>query len=395
MSKEFTKKANKIEPGFSVAIFLGNGNKKQKTGKVGLEIEIEGANLPHEGQTPPPWVYHADGSLRGQDNGEYVLNAPVEFDAVAGALDTLWGKFKELKSKFDDSNRTSVHVHLNCQEFHLNRLTSFMALYFTFEEILTQWCGEHRVGNLFCLRAKDAPAIITQVKRFIRTDGRAQLQDHLHYSGLNTNALHKFGSLEVRSLRGVHDPKVILDWVSILRRLYDLSGDYEDPRDICAGYSGEGALVFFDSILGPVGPMIRTEIKWTDDRIRDSLHEGIRLAQDICYCRDWTLFKAMNMKPDPFNRDPRKIMKKMMNADQQMVAEGLMAIEEDEMDFDEFAAQPHIIFNQTPLEQAVAMMENAVNQTQPVTAPAPPTQWADAVQPFLTNPFQAPEDNLP
>lgn len=297
------------EESFALGVALGKSLTK---GTVGLEIEIEGNKLPHENMTPSPWMYHADNSLRGDDTGEYVLSKPVEFDEVSKSLQSLWAVFKKMGSRLDDSNRTSVHVHLNVQPFFLNRLTSFMALYFTVEEVLTEWCGEHRVGNLFCLRAKDAPAIISQIRRFIRMNMEAPLKEHLHYSAMNANAIIKFGSLEFRTLRGVSDPNIIEEWVGILKRLYDLSADYKDPRDICGLFSGVGPLDFFEEVMGKKAAVIRNGISFSNEQLTDSMFEGIRLAQDLCYARDWSIFRGIELKPDPFHRDPKRIVKKLM-----------------------------------------------------------------------------------
>jgi len=308
----FIQKPEKGKPGLNVGLIMG---KPLVKGEVGLEIEVEGKKLPHEDQTPAPWVYHHDGSLRGQENAEYVLAKPVPFDKVGDSLVMLWKAFKTKHSVFDDSNRTSVHVHLNVQEWHLNRLTAFLACYFALEEILTEWCGEYRVGNLFCLRAIDAPAIVSWTKRFIRSDGQVPLPETLHYAGLNTNALKKFGSLEIRTLRGTSDQTVIKQWVDILKRLYDISADFEDPRDICTMVSsGGGPLVFFDTILGDMAGVVRAGVSMTDNDIRDSIYTGIRLAQDICYCRDWSIYNPLSLKPDPFGRNMKTRVKKIITA---------------------------------------------------------------------------------
>jgi hypothetical protein len=209
MPEVFVSRSANIAPGFDVAVALGQSSKLKK-GEIGIEIEVEGTNVPKE--VPKPWLYKEDHSLRGEENGEYVLDDPVMFSEVPKTLDKLWTTFGKAKTKFDDSNRTSVHIHLNCQKFHFNRLTSFMALYFALEEVLTEWCGEHRVGNLFCLRSRDAEAIITHIKRFICSDGLYELPNDLHYAGLNANALHKYGSLEIRTLQGCSDPNVIQTW---------------------------------------------------------------------------------------------------------------------------------------------------------------------------------------
>lgn len=330
MTEVFIKKEDKVETGFNLGVLLGLPNNKLVKGDVGLEIEVEGnkfpiptgahgthhptkmTELPGKTSSLPGWCYVHDGSLRGKANAEYVFDGPAKFDQVEKRVTDLFDLLKEYGSVLDDSNRTSVHVHMNVQNFHLDRLASFLGLYFCFEEILTQWCGEHRVGNLFCLRAIDAPAIISQIRRFIRADGKAQLHDHLHYSALNANALTKHGSLEIRTMRGCKDPETILEWVAILRRLYDVSADFSDPRDVCAGFSGEGALAFFDNILGEHGQIVRRDVNWSDDEVRESMYTGIRLAQDLCYCRDWSLYKGMTLKPDPFSRSAKKVAAAVM-----------------------------------------------------------------------------------
>lgn len=289
--------------GFNMATLL---SRKLVKGDIGIEIEVEGNKFQKVG-VPIPWEYHKDGSLRGNDNAEYVLKGPIPFDKVPEAIETLWTMFNEFGSKLDVSNRTSVHVHLNMQKFHMNRLTAFVALYFSVEELLTAWCGEHRVGNLFCLRAKDATAIVTQLKRFIQTDGRQELRDGLHYAGLNANALYKFGSIEIRTLRGVNEPGIILDWIAVLERIYKLSADFTDPRDIPSLFSSEGPLNYLETVLGDKTNLIRHGIDYNIERTRDALYNGIRLAQDVCYCRDWSLFQPTDVKEDPFGRDSKKI----------------------------------------------------------------------------------------
>jgi hypothetical protein len=306
------RKEEKTKPGFSVGVIL---NRKVTKGQIGIEIELEGKNLPHEDDTPAPWNYTIDHSLRGEDNGEYVLARPIDFDKVPKALEALWNKFGEFKSSFDDSNRTSVHIHLNVQDFHLNRLTTFMASWFALEEILVEFCGEHRVGNLFCLRAVDAPAIINHLRKFIKTDGEYQLHDMLRYAGLNPNALFKYGSIEIRTLRGCKDPDTIQTWVDICKRLYDLSGKYEDPRELVALYSSGGPLSFFETLLGDLAPVVRGGISWDNEQVQQAMFRGIRFAQDLAYCRDWGKYKPLKLVADPFGRDTKKIAAKLASED--------------------------------------------------------------------------------
>lgn len=289
------------------------GNKPQK-GEVGLEIEIEGKKLPVP--PPAPWRYIEDHSLRAPKGGmtaEYVLAYPIDFKEVKGTVEALWDGIAKNGGVIMDSNRTSVHVHLNCQKWFLNRVTSFAALYFIVEEILTEWCGDHRVGNLFCLRAKDAEAIVSHLKTFIEFDGQAGIQEFLHYSALNANALKKYGSLEIRTLSGTNQAAVVVDWVETLERLYRLSEDFPDPRDICSSLSSVGPLAFFNNILGPKAEVIRKGISMSDHDIANSVYEGVRIAQELCYCKDWDAYSPMKLKPDRFGRPLSGIAKKIMN----------------------------------------------------------------------------------
>lgn len=49
----------------------------------------------------------------------------------------------------------------------------------------------------------------------------------------------------------------------------------------------------------------------TDREISDSIYNGVRLAQDICYCRDWSLYVPMKLKPDPFGRKASQVLNSM------------------------------------------------------------------------------------
>jgi len=347
------RRDNRVAEAYSVAVTLA---KTPTQGEVGIEIELEASNtFPKEKEELPAiWSYHKDGSLRGFDNAEYVLDKPIKFDEVDKAVDDLWQVLANKKVKLTPSNRTSVHVHLNVQGFYLNRLTAFAGLYFAVEEVLTQWCGEHRVGNLFCLRAKDAPAIITQLRRFIRSDMQTQIRDNYHYSGFNAHAIHKFGSIEIRTLRGAMDASVIKAWVGILRRLYELSADFPDPRTFVDMFSAIGPYEFYETILGEYAADVQSAIGWSNEQIRDSMYEGVRLAQDLCYCRDWEKFQAVELKPDPFGRDVRKLRKKAASASVQVQPIGFLEEYGNEGDLMPDFAEPEPEYDDSPVPAPVS-----------------------------------------
>lgn len=397
MNTPFISRVEQVQEGVTIGSII----QKKTAGDVGLEIECEGNTLQKEA-LPPNWVYHKDGSLRGKDNAEYVMYKPVPFSKVPDHVKALWDMFETRGTKLDLSNRTSVHVHLNVQRFHMNRLCAFLTMWYALEEILTKWCGDHRVGNLFCLRAKDAHGVITAVKKYIQYDGNWSLADGFHYAGMNCQALQKFGSLEIRTLRGPTEPDPILDWVSILERLYVLSGDYPDPRDIIANFSGHDPVEFMDMLLGPWGEAVRSEVEMTTEQIRDSLYEGIRLAQDVSYCRDWSHFSPFPEGDDPFRRDrPRRSKSAKMVVNQNDAWAADMYYEPDPEG--EMATQPIIYqspapnpgtyqtqpYTTTTAEFTTTGYGGIGNQGPipilPVSAPEPtpfhlPSQWVSAVE---------------
>lgn len=354
-----------------------------KKGDIGIEIECEGRRLPMVGISIDQfkegkrfrefWSYHPDGSLRGAENGEYVLNHPIKFEEVPEALEALWRLFEVCKTKLDDSNRTSTHVHLNVQNFHVNRLTSLLALYIIFEDILTTWCGDHRVGNLFCLRAKDAPAMLQSIRSLINNDFAGGIPDGLHYSGMNVHAIAKYGSLEFRSLRGTQEFATILQWCNVLRRLYDISADFKDPREICYLFSGNGPSAFFETILGDCAPFIRDGIPFSEQEIRQSMYEGIRLCQDICYCRDWSLFEEVKLSKDPFGRSLKKVMQSLQHYEETDAAQ-----EQYQEPYDGILNTPH--HPQTITWAPAPAAQGGINFGQAVQ-PAPFTDMGDGAGP--------------
>lgn len=307
--QDFIRKKEESRPGINVGLLLQN---RPTTKDVGIEIEVEGKNFIYHEEVPNPWKYVEDHSLRGEENAEYVLKKPIGFSEVPKALDLLFGKLSEKGATFDDSNRTSVHVHLNCQKFYLNNLASFFAAWYAVEEVLTEWCGEYRVGNLFCLRAVDASALVTYAKKFLSSDGAYPFSEMLRYGALNPFALHKYGSLEVRTLQGCHEAKPIADWVAMLARLHNQATEFKNPTDIIDLFSSGGPISFFKKLLGDMAEVAQAGSGMDNERLAEAMFRGIRFAQQIAYCRDWSAYKPFEVKPCPFGRDTRKLVTKIL-----------------------------------------------------------------------------------
>lgn len=257
----------------------------EKEGDFGLEIEVEGINLPTNGHIRKYWRRHNDGSLRGRENAEYVINGPVTRPVLSDALQELKKAYKDCNSRLDDTVTAGVHVHLNFQQSTLIQLYTFITLYYCVEDLLLRFCGESREGNHFCLRAKDADYVIGQVVQSVqRMEPRVLASENVRYAALNYLALANYGSLEFRSMRSTEDLSVIELWCDILMTLKISSEKFKDPKDVIMAVSQHGARQFIHNVFGEYSDLF-VEM----DNYQDEIHSGMRYAQDIAFAiSDWS-----------------------------------------------------------------------------------------------------------
>lgn len=284
--------------------FRGSMHGSKQDGEIGLEIEAEGMNL---FTTPISWwVTHPDGSLRAVKDHppiEYVLRKPVSREDVPKALSYLTKKLKESGSSIVESHRTSVHVHVNCQDLTIKQIYQYWCMYTIFEEMLVDFSGPDRPGNLFCLSTKQAEYAVNCLEQAIQTENFNEVfSDNLRYTSCNTASLGKFGSLEFRSMRGTVDQGLIQVWVDLLVLLRDKALDYPCPRSIVEDYTR----------LGPDAFLMKTFSTRPDIRAiflsrplverNKSMWEGLRLMKDVAYAITWD-----KRIPEDKKKEPQKL----------------------------------------------------------------------------------------
>lgn len=223
---------------------------RKRNGIFGLEIEVEGANLPMiESKV---WKQERDNSLRNDkgDSWEYVLKNPLEYDKVEEALDELAKAFKDSKAKPFFSYRTSVHAHVNVQEFTKPQLSTFLYLSHLFENALVEYCGEVRAGNRFCLRSEDAEAQVENLENFIMKKGfNIPNKNVCKYAAINIAPVAEYGSVEFRSMRGTIDKKVLLPWITMLNELREASLKFNSPKEVAQKIQEDGFLGLFTFVF--------------------------------------------------------------------------------------------------------------------------------------------------
>lgn len=281
------------------------GSHARQEGEIGLEIEAEGMNLFN--MPISWWLTHPDGSLRPYKDHppiEYVLRKPISREDVPKALSYLTKKLKEAGSQFVDSHRTSVHVHVNCQELTIKQIYQYWCLYTIFEEMLVEFSGPDRPGNLFCLSSKQAEYAVTCLEQAIQNENFNDVfSDNLRYTSCNTASLGKFGSLEFRSMRGTVDQNLIQVWVDILLILRDKALSYECPRSIVKDFTRLGPEAFLNKIFSD-RPDIRAIFNSRTQAERNkSMWEGVRLMKDVAYAIVWDKQIIEEKKKEPPKED--------------------------------------------------------------------------------------------
>lgn len=241
-------------------------------GTFGIEVEVEGVKLPVVDNNV--WTTTHDGSLRGE-SAEYIFKKPLVFEKVELALNSLKNSFQKNGSQLNFSYRTSVHVHVNVQQFDRVQLGNLIYLYMLFEEPLIRFCGKSRVGNRFCLRIRDAEAFLPYVTHaFIERELPVLDQNEVRYLGMNLGALNKFGSVEFRSMRGTMDVDVLMKWVGMLNKMRTFALKEGMTPALIADYPN-----IFSAVFGDLGKDL--EYPGMDMDMRASFSRTLEFPFDI------------------------------------------------------------------------------------------------------------------
>lgn len=260
----------------------------QNRDAYGIEVELEGKNF----MGPPEdvnayWGQHKDGSLRCKSPGdsaiEYVTRAPYSMPYLTKAITALFNYLNSPGVKVYDSYRTSIHVHVNFAKESFRTIYNFITLSLLLDELLVSQNGEHRVGNNFCLRARDAYGQV-QALIYSITNGNNifDIPPHERYSSINFAALLKFGSIEFRSLECTTHEGRLLHWVGTLTEIKKASKRFTNPVEIIQQFSMLGPKQFLSSILGPFASKYMSVLN-----MDDMLFNGMRIAQDFAFCSEW------------------------------------------------------------------------------------------------------------
>lgn len=273
-------------------------------GEVGLEIECEGPRV--RTISTEFWRTVSEGSLRG--GKEYILQRPVLHKYVGLALEDWKEATKD--NIYEESIRTSVHVHLNVLQHTLTEVYNIVAAYLFLENLLVRFCGETREGNLFCLAFSEADTIIQRIMEgnkhsFFNDNGNAiflHSMGEAKYGGLNFAALPTFGSLEFRTMRGTTNTKLIEEWVDLLWKIKQTAVKYDNPEGIFEDYLRLGPVGFAEKFL--TRSVYKELSKRSDFTFLVDKNKGI--AWSWCYQTEWEKGTPRRSGKSPYGSNPRR-----------------------------------------------------------------------------------------
>jgi len=178
----------------------------------GVELEIEGV------EDPDSWVvggmtHTQDNSLR--NHGAEFITKPMTYSNLVHCLSMFYNKNKPTEQNYSD--RTSIHVHTNCQDLEPEHLQRICMLYQVFERLLFGFVGNGREDNIFCV-----PWHQTQLTYSIleKPGDISKFKAWQKYTGLNLLPLYEYGTIEWRHMHGHSDLQKLLDWLEIIGHIY-------------------------------------------------------------------------------------------------------------------------------------------------------------------------------
>ena len=259
---------------------LLNKSKKDPAGDIGLEVELEFEKEQAWDLNPKSWDFNEEHSLRNRGY-EIVSKGPIKLEAFDHMVTSLCANINQ-RSPIE-CNRTSVHVHVNQTKAQVLHVLNAAVAYWLLETPLTRYCGVEREGHHFCLRLKDAEALIPILCDSLKSNKPLVLGDKVRYAGLNLSALNKFGSLEFRTMRGTTDPALITSWARGLHHLCKTSRTFETPAHVFDFYLESSKVEFIRHFL----TKDLADAVISIPNYKDMMNESASIVCALAYAEEW------------------------------------------------------------------------------------------------------------
>ena len=240
---------------------------------IGLELETENVNMSSDaaGKMAKPYniFVETDGSLRGI--AYEFISYPMRTDHCLAALTDFFTATKFGPENYTD--RTSVHVHVNCTDMEMEQISSLALLYTVFEEIIFEFVGAHRDSNIYCIPWNQCRQHLDLINKFLGDSGSV-LKRWNKYTALNLIPLSRQGTVEFRQMHGTADIARLSLWINLIGSLFKWAKTYElkvlinELKELNSNSQYEA---FFSKIVSSLLPY--------NEVYREKLEQGVILAK--------------------------------------------------------------------------------------------------------------------
>jgi len=267
----------------------------------GVEVELEGRNVPQVTKELAlvGWLTKDDLSLKA-GGIEFYFKGPQNLGLTEEAIRRLWKETAKFEPMY--TNRTATHVHYNISDLTIDKMYDLFTINLMFEELLLSYVDEERRGNMFCLSASDADAVLYNLIKD-KKDGTFKVSgmfDSYKYGNLNFAAACKYGTIEYRSLQTPKHDRVLLDWVQCIHKINEFVRDNNQPAaEYIRGASIAGPATFAKSVLGDHIKMFEANL------VKDLMMRGIRNAQHVAFT-ELNREAILKIKPRPPRAQPNR-----------------------------------------------------------------------------------------
>lgn len=260
---------------------------------MGAELEVEECNHDSDWYSERTnklgWQTTTDGSLRGANTQRHGHNGGYAYEFISKPMQqqNLLPSLKEFLAitGFGPANytdRTSVHLHVNCLDLTFDQVSAVALNYTVVEEILFRFIGQEREHNIYCIPWAQCRMNHDMVAR-IQADSVGTLKRWQKYTALNLLPLVNQGTVEFRHMHGTADTEKLTTWINIIGAIFKYStsiGLTELITEIKGLNSNSEYEAYFNKVLGGYLPF--------NNDYRASLEAGVITAK----------FGLMNWKKD-------------------------------------------------------------------------------------------------
>ncbi len=203
---------------------------------MGCEFEIEDCHS--IGDLEGRLKIAEDGSLR--NNGHEFITPPTEVSKMLPLFEFLHSRLMLGNSPY--SERTSIHVHVNCCNLTQSQVRDVVLYYALFEEAFFSICDPSRRDNIHCVALTE-----TALPSWYGTSLGNLLNRWHKYTALNLKPIATQGTIEFRHMHGHNDPVLLGEWLTILEQLVLLG---RSTKITSQSFSEESLEAVFNQLFG-------------------------------------------------------------------------------------------------------------------------------------------------